>query len=125
MRNFPYLVIAQVAANTITEDVGLRTFTHASRPVHEIGRMPIAYRGKDERVERVLRQYQYQSLILTLLLQGVHFTRPRFLSSRYDPAIIMLPLPGFPQGRLYLAFGFNAQAYPDALSYEGLILQAL
>ena len=31
--------------------------------VHEIGRMPIAYRGKDERVERVLINYRTSSLL--------------------------------------------------------------
>ena len=30
---------------------------------HEIGRMPIAYRGKDERVERVLMYYCTSSLL--------------------------------------------------------------
>ena len=31
--------------------------------IHEIGRMPIAYRGKDERVERVLMYYCTSSLL--------------------------------------------------------------
>ena len=31
--------------------------------VHEIGRVPIAYRGKDERVERVLMYYCTSSLL--------------------------------------------------------------
>ena len=34
-----------------------------SAPYHEIGRMPIAYRGKDERVERVLMYYCTSSLL--------------------------------------------------------------
>ena len=32
-------------------------------PIHVIGRMPIAYRGKDERVERVLMYYCTSSLL--------------------------------------------------------------
>ena len=36
---------------------------HSRGQIHEIGRMPIAYRGKDERVERVLMYYCTSSLL--------------------------------------------------------------